>query len=84
MKLHKVTRGLLAGLIAAAALMGGTGVARADPLIDPDPAPSFGDDFAELLPALTLDPRLRSSKRDWGGTGMYCQNQFIQCRVQGF
>ncbi|KAA1248858.1 hypothetical protein F0Q45_18340 [Mycobacterium simiae] len=86
MKLHFVTRGLLAGLIGAAALVGGTGVARADPDDgDPDPLPSIIDDFATLLPSLTLDPRERGgAKHDWSGTGMYCQNQFVRCRVHGF
>ena len=79
MKPHGLTRGLFAGALAMMAAVGGTGVARADPqfdpaqpIIDPLPAPILG---------LTTDPSdMGGAVNDWGGVGMFCQNQSVRCR----
>ncbi|OSC39220.1 hypothetical protein [Mycobacterium decipiens] len=84
MKRHRFAAGLIAGLLGVLALVGGTGVARADPL-DPDTAPPIIDDFIALIPALTLDPRDRNRPpTDPAHVGMYCLNQFVRCQIHGF
>jgi hypothetical protein len=78
-KLHEFARGLLAGALVLIAFAGGTGAARADPQFDPtqpiiDPLPSH-------IPGLTADPSdMGGAVNDWGGVGMFCQNQFVRCR----
>jgi hypothetical protein len=79
MKPHGFARESLAGALAVMALAGGTGVARADPQFDPtqpitDPLPTH-------IPGLTADPSdMGGAVNDWGGVGMFCQNQFVRCR----
>lgn len=84
---QSVARALLAFLIAMTALVGGAGVARADP---DDVAPPIIDDLLVLLPSLALDPRDRDAPQygagphDWGASGMFCQNQHVKCQKMGF
>jgi hypothetical protein len=79
MRLHGVARGLLAGGISVMALAGGTGVAHADP--DPAPPPPIIDQLLTSTPILSGDPRDDGGPTsDWGGVGMYCENQFVRCR----
>ena len=79
MTLHGFVRGLLAGALAVTALAGGTGVARADPELDP--AQPIIDPLPTHIPGLTADPSdMGGAVNDWGGTGMFCQNQFVRCR----
>jgi len=61
------------------ALAGGNGVASADP--DPAPPPSIIDQFIVLTPALSVNPSDEGgSSNDWGGVGMFCENQSVRCR----
>ena len=81
MKLHTCARGLLAGAISVVALAGGTGVAHADS--DPflPPGPGIIDQLLTSSPALLVDPRDEGGpSTNWGGVGMYCENQFVRCR----
>jgi hypothetical protein len=82
MKLHACARGLLAGAISVMALLGGTGVAQADPDdIVPPPALPGIDQILIGTPGLSLDPRDRDGPQSrWGGTGMFCQNQWARCQ----
>lgn len=80
MKLQMCARGLLAGAMSIMALAGAGGVASADPT-DPNPAPSFIDQFLVLAPALTVNPSDEGGPtNDWGGVGMFCENQSVRCR----
>ncbi|OBK28842.1 hypothetical protein A5634_19550 [Mycobacterium asiaticum] len=84
MMLQKFAWSLLTGIIGLIIAIGaGSGVARADP---DDATPPVIDDFATTLyPALSLDPRDRDGRSfEWPGTGNYCQNRFVTCRVGGF
>ena len=81
MKLHNCARGLLAGAMSALALAASTGVAHADS--DPflPPGPGIIDQILTQTPALSVDPGDEGGPVvGWGGAGMYCENQFIQCR----
>jgi hypothetical protein len=78
MKRHRFARGMFAGAFAVIALSGGTGVARADPEIDPT-APTINQ-TPTPIPGRTADlPDRGAPTSDWGGAGMYCQNQTIRC-----
>jgi hypothetical protein len=87
MRLHRFARTVVAGLIGAGAIgvtavVGGAGVSRAEP---ENPTPPIIDDFVVLNPAISLNPRDRDGPTtSWPGTGNYCQNRFIKCRVGGF
>jgi hypothetical protein len=76
---HRLARGVLAGALAVLAVSGGTGVARADPEIGPavptvNPTPT-------PIPGRTSDlPDRGGPTSNWGGSGMYCQNQLIKCQ----
>ncbi|QLL08956.1 hypothetical protein [Mycobacterium vicinigordonae] len=79
-----ITAGLIgAGVLAGVdVLAGDLGVARADP---DDAVPPIIDDLGVTIPALSLDPRDRDgAARHWPGTGNYCQNRYVTCRVGGF
>jgi hypothetical protein len=79
MKRHRFACGVLAGALGVMALSGGTGVAHADPEIDPT-APTINQ-TPTPIPGRTSDlPDRGGPTVDWGGTGMYCQNQTIRCR----
>ncbi len=81
MKLRTRTRGLLAGAISVAALASGTGVAHAQPDPIPPPAPGIIDNLLTQTPILFVDPNNEGGQgQDWGGVGMYCQNQGVHCR----
>lgn len=80
MKFRTCARGLLAGAISVMALVGGTGVAAAQPDPIPPPAPGIIDQLLTETPDLFVDPRDEGGpSTDWGGVGMYCQNLFIRC-----
>lgn len=87
MTCHRFASALLAVLIAMTALVGGAGVARADP---EDAAPQIIDDLLIIVPGLTIDPRDRDATekgpgpKDWTGSGMYCQNRNVKCQKMGF
>jgi hypothetical protein len=87
MSLRKFAVRLFAGLIGVAALMGGTGVANADP---EDASPPIIDDLLVIIPGLAQDPRSLDTPnnfgtpRDWTGSGMYCQNRNAKCNKMGF
>lgn len=84
---HGFASALLAVVIAAMAVFGGAGVARADP---EDAAPQIIDDLLIIVPGLTLDPRDREAPekgpgpKEWTGSGMYCQNRNVNCQKMGF
>ena len=80
MKRHRFARGLLVGgMMSFLALAGGTGVAGADP--DPIPPPSLIDQLLTSTPALFVDLADEGGpSTNWGGVGMYCENQFVRCR----
>ncbi|GAB7145461.1 hypothetical protein [Mycobacterium riyadhense] len=88
MTLQWFARAALAVLIGVAALVGGSGVARADP--SDDAFPEIIDDLLIIIPGLTQDPRALNPgvkggpQRDWGGIGMYCQNRNVTCKKMGF
>jgi hypothetical protein len=80
---HTCARGLLVGAIGFMALMGGAGVANADP--DPvlPPVPGIIDQLLTQTPALFVDPSNEgegNQGNNWGGAGMYCQNPWVHCR----
>lgn len=83
MTLQRLAWTFVAGLIGlGAAIGGGSGVARADP---DDATPPIIDDLAIFIPAQSLDPRDRDGRSyDFPGTGNYCNNRFVTCRVGGF
>lgn len=86
MSLRKFVPRLVAGVIGAAVLVGGTGVAGADP---DDATPVIIDELQIVVPPLAQDPRLlnpaeKHGANEWGGTGMYCQNAHVKCQKQGF
>jgi hypothetical protein len=69
------------GLFGVSAVFDGAGVARAD---DDAILPIIGD-LGVAIPSQTLDPRDRDGiSHHWPGTGNFCQNRFITCRVGGF
>ncbi|WP_232070576.1 hypothetical protein [Mycobacterium lacus] len=83
-----MARAAFAVLVGVTALLGSSGVARADP--DDDAIPAIIDDLLILVPNLTQDPRTLNPgikggpQRDWGGIGMYCQNRNVKCKKNGF
>ena len=80
MKFRMCARGLLGGAISVMALVGGTGVAAAQPDPIPPPAPGIIDQLLTETPDLFVDPRDEGGpSTDWGGTGMYCENPFVRC-----
>lgn len=87
---HKFIAALVAGLVTAAALVGSTGVANADP---DDAAPPLIEDFLTVIsPGLAQDYRSRDTPnnfgvpgaKDWTGSGMFCQNRTVKCQKMGF
>ncbi|MDT5218960.1 MAG: hypothetical protein QOF15_1065 [Mycobacterium sp.] len=84
---QRFARAMVAGLIAATALLGNASVARADP---EDASPPIIDDLLVLIPSLTQDPRALDTPnnfgvpRDWTGSGMFCQNRNAKCQKMGF
>ncbi|ARG55566.1 hypothetical protein B1T43_06455 [Mycobacterium kansasii] len=88
---QRFARTVLAILIASAgigvaALLGSSGIARADP---DDDTPVIIDDFL-FTPIFTQDPQARRPGRaggleqDWGRIGMICQNRTVKCQKNGF
>ncbi|OBF81168.1 hypothetical protein A5791_05835 [Mycobacterium sp. 852002-51163_SCH5372311] len=81
MKSRACARGLVAGAIGLFTFLGGTGVARADPDIDPMPGPDPIEQLVAETPALVVDTQDEGGPGlDWDGVGMYCQNLFVRCR----
>lgn len=81
MKRHMLARGLLAGAVSVIALAGSTGVANAEPEPIPAPVPGIIDQLLTQTPVLFVDPNNEGGQgNDWGGVGMYCQNQGVHCR----
>jgi hypothetical protein len=79
MRLHTFARGLLAGGISVVALLGGAGVARAEPEPAPPPVPPIIQ-IITSTPALSLNPTNQGGPSSgWNGSGMYCQNMFVKC-----
>ncbi|AGZ52774.1 hypothetical protein B1T45_06545 [Mycobacterium kansasii] len=91
MPLQRFARAALAILMASggiglAALVGSSGVARADP--DDDVTPQIIDDLL-FTPIFAQDPRLlhpssTAPTQDWGRIGMVCQNRNVKCQKNGF
>ena len=87
MILRTCARGLMAGATSVMALAGGTGVAQAQPDLDPPPVPSPVDQMPvdqtlpqTQTPMLLVNPSDEGGPAtDWGGVGMYCENVFVQC-----
>jgi hypothetical protein len=80
MKRHVCARGLLVGAISVIALVGGTGVARADSDVFGSPVPGIIDQLLTQTPALFVNPADEGGPSvNWGGTGMYCQNLSVRC-----
>jgi len=82
MKRHRFARGLLlGGMMSFLALAGGTGVAHAQPDPFAPPVPGIIDQLVTSTPALFVDPADEGGpSTNWGGVGMYCENQFVRCR----
>jgi hypothetical protein len=81
MKLHTCARGLLAGAMSVMALAGGIGVAHADSDPFVPAGPGIIDQILTQTPALFVDPADEGGpSSNWGGVGMYCENQFVRCR----
>jgi hypothetical protein len=81
MKPHTCARGLLAGAMSVMALAGGTGVAHADSDPFGSPTPGIIDQILTQTPALSVDPADEGGpSTNWGGVGMYCENQLVRCR----
>lgn len=90
MSLPKFASALAAGLMTVAALVGGTGVAAADP---EDTSPPLIEDFLTVIqPGMAQDFRSTDTPnnfgvpgaKDWTGSGMFCQNRTAKCRKMGF
>lgn len=88
MSLRPCALGFFAGVIGVAALVGGTGVAHADP---EDATPPIIDELIVVVPPLAQDAReltpYHENSRgpsDWSGSGMYCQNRTVKCQKMGF
>jgi hypothetical protein len=77
-------RGLLVISIGISALVGGTGVAHADPDGAPPPAPTIDQLLLDTPenPSVFANPadRGRPVVPNWDGFGMYCQNLYVKCR----
>lgn len=76
---------LIAGLVALAALTGGTGMAVGVALASPDPGqvddiPTI-DEWPIQFPTTMTNPLddAVGSSGDWGGVGMWCQNLRANC-----
>lgn len=81
MKLQRCALRLLAGAMGLVALAGGTGAARAQPNPSPPPGPSIIDQLETSTPALSVNPTDEGGpSTEWGGVGMFCQNQWVRCR----
>jgi hypothetical protein len=81
MTFHTCARGLLVGAISVMALMGGAGVANAEP--DPvlPPTPGIIDQLLTQTPVLFVDPNDEGTQgSNGGGVGMYCENPWAHCR----
>ena len=81
MKPHTCAHGLLAGAMSVMALAGGTGIAHADS--DPflPAGPGIIDPILTQTPALSVNPANEGGpSTNWGGVGMYCENQFVRCQ----
>lgn len=92
MSLQRFAQFLVAVLIGLTALVGGAGVASADP---DDAAPPIIEDLVAipgLLAGPGQDPRSLDTPnnfgvpgaRDWTGSGMFCQNRNVKCQKMGF
>ncbi|CAM3007803.1 hypothetical protein BST27_14200 [Mycobacterium intermedium] len=92
MSLQRFAQFLVAVLIGLTALLGGTGVARADP---EDATPPIIDDMLAIpgfLAGPGQDPRSLDTpnnfgvpgQKDWTGSGMFCQNRNAKCQKMGF
>ncbi|ETW23394.1 hypothetical protein MGAST_14275 [Mycobacterium gastri 'Wayne'] len=72
--------------IGLTALVGSSGIARADP---DDDTPVIIDDFL-FTPIFTQDPHTQrpsnmgAAEPDWGRIGMICQNRTVKCQKNGF
>jgi len=82
MKRHRFARGLLVGgMMSFLALAGGTGAAQAQPDPFVPPVPGIIDQLLTSTTALFVDPADEGGpSANWGGVGMYCENQFVRCR----
>jgi hypothetical protein len=81
MKLHGHSLKLVAAVMGLCAIMGGSGLAHAQPEPSPPPAPSIIDQLITTTPALSVDPGDEGDQSiPWGGVGMFCQNLFVRCR----
>ena len=86
MTLQRLARTAVAVLFGVTALLSSSAVAHADP---EDATPPIIDDlFILTLPGTqnpgTLNPNTKGAQRDWSGSGMYCQNRNVKCRMNGF
>jgi hypothetical protein len=80
-QLHTYTRGLFVGAISVAALTCGAGVAQADPDTIPAPGPGIIVNLLTQTPILAQDPSDEGGPSgNWGGVGMFCENQQVHCR----
>jgi hypothetical protein len=82
MKPNAFARGLFAATVSLLALAGCTGVARAEP--EPNPPPPLPPSLDESTidnPSIFTNPADRGRPpQNWGGTGMYCQNLWVDCQ----
>jgi hypothetical protein len=81
MKPHPYARGLLAGVVSVIAFAGCAGVAQAEPEPAPPPLPPSIDEATIDNPSIFTNPADRGRPpQNWGGTGMYCQNLWVDCQ----
>lgn len=81
MRLQTCALGVFASAVSVLALACGTGVAHADPDPIPAPGPSIIDQLLTQTPVLIGDPSDQGGpSANWGGVGMFCENQQVRCR----
>lgn len=79
MKPHLCACGLLTGLMSVMCFAS-AGVARAEPEPLPPPLPPSIDESTIDNPSIFTNPADRGRPpQNWGGTGMYCQNLWVDC-----
>jgi hypothetical protein len=80
--MNRCARGLAAAGISVIALGGAVGIARAQPEPSPPPVPSILDQLVgPLNQSLWINPNDEGGPTTgWGGTGMFCENQWVRCR----
>lgn len=81
MRTRLCVRAVLVSALSVVALGHATGVAVAQPDPSPPWVPSIIDQLITQTPVLSVDPTDQGGPAtQWGGFGMFCQNQGVSCR----